>query len=300
MNRLIRCFCLTAGVLVVGLSILVNPWAVSQEALPEVPRPYAGITADQLMKMWFAIKYTTFAEDVQMEGDYYLVAEDGFRRNWKFLRSRILLNRKTEDIDYKDLVVVTNPAQVKGMGVLSWTYLDPKRKQDVWLWIPSLKKVRRCSPSEGEDTFLGSDFTNDEVSTRRYGDETYKLLGEKKFPGYYLDFSKETYYKDLDCYLVEARPKKARWYYSRRIVWLDKETGADIFEEMYDQTDRKFKTILRHYQSYTARKYPTQVLLECKNLRTGSSTVIINSDVTYDQGLSEEIFTQKELMRSRW
>ena len=298
MNRLIRCFYLTVGVLI-GLSLLTSPLAITQEALPEVPRPYAGITADELMKMWFEIKYTTFAEDIQLEGDYHLIAEDGFRRNWKFIRSRIILNRRTKDINYQDLVVVTNPAQVKGMGVLSWTYLDPKRKQDVWLWIPSLKKVRRCSPREGEDSFLGSDFTNDEVSTRRYGDETYELLGEKKFPGYYLDFTGETYYKDLDCYVVEARPKR-KWYYTRRTVWLDKETGADIFEEMYDASDRKFKTILRHYEYYTARKYPTQVLLECKNLRTKSSSVIFSSDVEYDQGLSREIFTVKELQRSRW
>jgi len=72
-----------------------------------------------------------------------------------------------EGISYKDLVVMTYPTQVKGLAVLTWTYQDPEKDQNVWLWIPSLKKVRKISASEDDDAFMGSDFTVEEVSTQR-------------------------------------------------------------------------------------------------------------------------------------
>jgi hypothetical protein len=290
---------LIAGVLF-GVFILAGP-VLAEEALPEVPRPYPGISADDLMKIWFEVKYTTFAEDVQLKGNYRLFSKNGDKiRNWQYIRSRIILNRKSKDINYKDLIAITSPQNVKGMGILTWTYLEPERVQDIWLWIPSLKKVRRVSPGQAEDAFMGSDFTNDEISTRKFGDETYDLTGEEKFEGYYCDFAGKKYYQGLDCYVVEARPKKDRWYYAKRTVWIDKATGANIFEEMFDETGRKFKTIFRSYESYTERDYPTQIILECKNLRTGSTTVIKSDEVKFDTGLSEGLFTEKTLMRSRW
>ena len=48
------------------------------------------------------------------------------------------------------------------------------------------------------------------------------------------------------------------------------------------------------------KEYATQMLLEVKDLRTGHRTVVEMKNIKYDQGLSEELFTEKSLMRSRW
>ncbi|MEA3328769.1 MAG: outer membrane lipoprotein-sorting protein [Candidatus Omnitrophota bacterium] len=299
MQNLKSCLLLIAGALF-SVVILTTP-VPAESSLPEVPRPYPGISADDLMKMWFEVKYTTFTRDIELKGDYRLFSKKGqVIKNWRFIRSRIVLNRKSKDINYKDLIVMTSPPNVKGMGILTWTYLDTERLQDIWLWIPSLKKIRRISPGQAEGAFMGSDLTNAEVSTRKFGDETYKLTGEEKFKGYYCDFAEKNYYQGMDCYVIEAKPKNDRWYYTKRIVWIDKATGANIFEEMFDETGRKFKTIFRSYKSYTNRGYPAQIILECKNLRTGSTTVIKNDEIKFDIGLKEGLFTEKTLMRSRW
>jgi len=264
-----------------------------------IEKPYEGISADELMKIKYYVKYTKFAEDYQSTGDVWLIGEGGFKRHRKFLRSRITLNRKSDGMDYKDMVVFTDPGSVKGLAILTWTYIDPKKEQDAWLWLPSLRKIRRISQSQADDSFLGSDFTTEEITIRRWEDETYEIVGEEKFKGYQCEFDGKTYYEGLDCYIVEAKPKGKDWYYSKRIVWVDKNTGANIFDEIYDPAGRKARTIFREYQEYP-KGYLPQTLLECKNLRTGHRTAVTFDEIKFDSGLQEGFFTEKTLMRTKW
>jgi len=48
------------------------------------------------------------------------------------------------------------------------------------------------------------------------------------------------------------------------------------------------------------RDYAKQNRLEAKDLRTGHKTIVDMQNIKFDQGLSEELFTEKSLMRSRW
>ena len=261
-------------------------------------KPYQGISAEELMKIKYNIKYTKFANDFHCIGDFYLTDKRGFSRHRKFLRDRIILNRPSDNIDYKDMVVITEPANIKGLAVLTWSYLDPEREREQWLWLPSQRKVRRTSPSRPDDAFLGSDFTVEEITSRKWEDETYKILREDKFQGYESKFTGETYYKGLDCYVVEAKPKKRNWYYTKRIVWIDKKIGKSIFEEIYDKLNRKNRIIFRKYQLLP--EGPSDHILECTNLRTGHWTVVKLSEVKFNSGLKEGSFTYKALERTKW
>lgn len=279
--------------LLCGLALVLTQFASA------IDKPYEGISADELMKIKYYIKYTKFAEDYQSVGDVWLITKGGFKRHRKFLRSRITLNRESDGVDYKDMVVFTDPGNVKGLAILSWTYIDPNKEQDAWLWLPSLRKIRRISQSQADDSFLGSDFTTEEITLRRWEDETYEIIGNEKFKGYHSEFTGKTYYEGLDCYLVEAKPKRKDWYYSKRIVWVDKNTAASIYDEIYDTLGRKTRTIFREYQEYE-KGYLPQTLLECKNLRTGHKTVVTFEEIKFDTGLNERLFTEKTLMRSKW
>jgi len=279
--------------LVLGLAIILTQLAFA------IDKPYEGISADELMKIKYYIKYTKFAQDYQSMGDVWLITKGGFKRHRKFLRSRITLNRESDGMDYKDMVVFTEPASAKGLAILTWTYIEPKKEQDAWLWLPSLRKIRRISQSQADDSFMGTDFTTEEITLRRWEDETYEIIGNKKFEGYHCEFTGKTYYEGLDCYLVEAKPKRKDWYYSKRIVWVDKNTGASIFDEIYDPLERKARTIFREYQEYQ-KGYLPQTLLECENLRTGHKTIITFDEIKFDSGLKEGFFTEKTLMRSKW
>ena len=262
----------------------------------------SGMSADEIMRIFYHNKYSLFAQDYQLSVcKIFYVDKSGFTRRKDAIRERIVLAGK-DGMSYKDIVVITYPTQVKGLAILTWTYEDIKRDQDVWLWIPSLKKVRKISASEDDDSFMGSDFTVEEVSTRRFEDERYRLIGEKEFQGYRFEHTGELKFKGKPCFVIEATPKKPHWYYSKRIVWIDKETGGNIFEEYYDKKGKIFKTRFIEWAWYEpeTKRYPQQLALECKDLRTGHRSVILNIEAKYDQGIDERRFTVRMLERSKW
>jgi len=260
------------------------------------------MSADEIMNIEYFVKYTKFARDIELKGKAYFIDKSGATRERETLRQRITLGRKSDGIAYKDLNMFTAPSAVKGLSILTWTYLDPKKQTDQWMWIPSLKKIRKVPQSQGDDSFMGGDFNVEDITTRRFEDETYKLLKEEDFQGYLCEFDKKTYFKGEPCIVIECTPKRSPWYYSKRILWVDKKTGGGIYEEMYDANGKMFRTFFKDYQIYNVnnREYASQVLLECKDLRSGHRTVIVNSDISYDKGLSEDIFTEQTLMQSRW
>ncbi len=267
----------------------------------KVYRPQEGMSADEIMRIAYYNKYSLFARDYMQIGKVLYVDRSGFTRKriWKRMR---MIKGGQEGISYKDIVAFTYPPALKGLAVLTWTYEDAKREQDVWLWLPSLKKVRKISASQNDDAFLGSDMTVEEVSTRRFEDESYKLVGEENFKGYKFEATGETKLAGKPCFIIECYPQRPHWYYAKRKVWIDKDTGGGIFEEYYDKNGKLFKTLFREWVWTKAgdKKYPAQMSLECKDLRTGHRTDILMKDTKYDQGVSEYNFTVKALMRSRW
>lgn len=289
------------ALLILAITLIWGYVQAAQLEYFQVYKPQEGMTADEIMQIEYFVKYTKFAKDVKMSGKAYFIDKSGSVREKETARLRITLGRKSDDLAYKDLVMFTSP-QVKGLATLTWTYMDPERQQDSWLWVPSLKKIRKISSANADDSFMGSDFTVEDILTRRFEDETYTLLKEENFQGYNCEFDKKTYYKDTPCFVIECKPKRSPWYYSKRILWVDKNTGGGIYEEMYDPTGRMYKTLFKDFEIYNVngKEYLTQVLLEGKDLRTGHRTVIINSDIKFDQGLSEDSFTERTLMQSRW
>jgi hypothetical protein len=268
----------------------------------EIYKPKEGMSAEEIMRIKYFVKYTLFAKDYESTGYAYFIDKTGSIRERTFLRRRLILGRASDGISYKDLVLFTSPTVIKGLGILSWMYIDPKKEADQWLWLPSLKRIRKVSQAQADDSFLGSDFTVEEITTRRFEDETYQFLREEKFKGFTSEFNKKTYHKDTDCFVIEARPKKSPWYYSKRIVWIDKNTGGDIFHEIYDPKGRLYKIIFKNYEilNVSGRDYATQTYLEVKDLRTEHKTVIEMRNIKFDQGLSEDLFTTVALMQSRW
>jgi len=267
----------------------------------EVTKPYPGISADDLMRINLYVKFTKFSQDYKGIGFVKLVNKKGFARTRDWGRYRISLNKKSDVFDYKDLVVILGPQNIKGLSVLNWTYLDPKKARETWLWLPSLRKVRRVSDSEADDPFMGSEFTTEEMSTRKWEDETYKMIGEKKFNGYTAEFNGKTYSKDTDCYVLEAQPKRKEWYYSKRVVWLDKRFAGLVFDEVYDPAGRKWKTFVKDYGIWENGCLP-QLFLEGKDQLTDHVTVIgfEEKDITFNSDLKESFFTERTLMRSKW
>ena len=140
-----------------------------------------------------------------------------------------------------------------------------------------------------------------DISTRRWESETYSMVGEKSFNGYTAHSDNTLYQKDASCYVIEAKPRKKKWYYSRRIVWLDKQSAAFLFSEIYDPAGRKWKTFFKNYVVWENGCIP-HILWEGENQFTHHRTIIgfKEAHIQFNTDLHENLFSQKTLMRSKW
>ncbi len=274
-------------------------WAETICHPPKIPEKP---TADELMKACFDIKFTRYADDAYYPHvETVFIDKSGFKRHKKAVRKRIVLHGE-RGLDYKDVIWLTYPEYTKGLAVLTWAYMDVNKENDIWIWLPAWKKIRKVSQTEEDDSFMGSEFTVEEITTRRYGYETYKLIGEDVFSGYKSGLDGKTYCKGVPCYKVECYPKKKRWYYEKRIVWIDKKTGASVYEEYYDKKGRKYKEIFRTYV-YPENGCYYPIFYEVYNFRTGHRDIIViggKAEPTFNMGISERFFTEKTLERQEW
>ena len=147
---------------------------------------------------------------------------------------------------------------------------------------------------------MGTDFTYEEVVYRKWGDETYTLMGEENFPGHQSILDGKTYYKDTPCYVIEAQPKKKTGTTpSGRSTWKKTPLSGST-----TPTSIKWVAVKKHFLS-TGRplrgvNLPWNGYSKLRTSRSNHSTIIDLQKVQFDQGLSEKLFTERALMRTKW
>lgn len=264
----------------------------------EVPRPSDAMSAEGLAAVWYDIEYSRFARDYKNYNTFILIDRDGARRERKALRARIILD--SGEIDYKDYAVFLSPASIRGVAMLTWTYRKPDKEREQWLYLPSMRKARRSSPSEDDENALGTVLTYEEISTWKPQHETYVLTGVRNFAGYTSDFDGKRYYEQEPCFVLEAFPVRKNAVRSKRTFWLGKRDGCCLFQEVFDKNGKMYKSIFRRFEEFGDRKYPATVLVEAKDLRTGDSTIIRCDKIIFDSGMDETEFTIEKLQRTKW
>jgi hypothetical protein len=204
-------------------------------------------------------------------------------------RTRVLtLLRKNEpnSRNQKYFLHFDEPGDIRGMAFLVWKY--PERDDDRWIFIPSVNMVRRVAASDSRSSFVGSDFTYEDISGRDLSADTHTLLGEDK-------------QGDAACWLIESVPGTAQDYVRKR-AWIDRTTYLPIREEYYDAQNglaRLFTadTIaeIAAGEGAAKRTYPTVTRRTMKNVKSGHRTEVVFGGVAYNAGLEDSLFTERSL-----
>ncbi len=201
-------------------------------------------------------------------------------------RSRELtsIEKKFEDgiFKSKSLLRFSQPKEVKGTGFLTWDRAD--EADDQWLYLPALKKVKRIRTKEKGRSFMGTDFSYDDLSGRALDVDEYTLLGEGVVHG-------------SDCYKVKAKPKEKGSQYSSRIVWVEKKNSLMKRVEFFNKKGMPSK-ILDIPEHVKNGDYWTATKMIMKNLKNNHRTELIVLKVDYDQGLKDIVFTESFLKRN--
>jgi len=168
-------------------------------------------------------------------------------------------------------------------------YKYPARNSDRWLYIPALDMIRQIAATDARSSFVGSDFTYEDVSGRNLTADTHRLLREEKLG-------------DRDCYVIESVPNEPIDYI-RRISWIDKNNYLPLKEEYYDVqnevyrlfTADKIEEVLVTGKGQEQIKIPTITRRTMKNLKSGHRTEVAFITVDYNLGLKDDIFTERYL-----
>ncbi len=205
------------------------------------------------------------------------------KRNRQRVRKITNLSKEFGE-DSKSVMMFNHPADVKGTGFLSWEYENQDKEDARWLYMPALKKTRRISGSSDNDYFMGSDFTYDDLGDRSVDEDTHTLIGEKDC-------------KDQSCWVVESIPKGDDEVYTKRICYVSKALKMFLKVEYYNKLGLMktlhFEDIMKIDGIWTAQK------LIMDNISNKHKTIIEFSDIQYNLGIKDDMFTVQTIKRGR-
>lgn len=181
------------------------------------------------------------------------------------------------------VVVFHEPAAVKNTRFL--TIENKNRDDDQWIFLPGLGRVRRIAASEGDSSFMGTDFTYDDMQSREVDEDSHTLLREEKMD-------------DYDCYVLESVPKESSPQYSKRIQWIAKDSWIPVKIELYD-SDGALQKVLTVKRLEKVQGFWTIIDTTMTNVQTGHSTALNIKKLVYNQDVPEGLFTVNFLRTGR-
>jgi Protein of unknown function (DUF1329) len=153
------------------------------------------------------------------------------------------------------LYPILEPFDLKGVGALGNRYVESSKQDDSWLYLPSLRRVRRLSTAQRSDALFGQD--TDVDSYYGYSGHIawmdWKYLGEKEVLGsmhgehYPVNWDKKVdwAFNDLwekrKVYALEGVSKLPQYAYSKRVIFVDKEGWVIPFTDIYDRSGELWK-----------------------------------------------------------
>ena len=184
----------------------------------------------------------------------------------------------------KSLFVFDRPRGVKGTALL--IHAHRKGSDDQWLYLPALKRVKRISSSNRSGSFMGSEFSYEDLGAQEVEKFTYKFLREEACG-------------DRQCTVVEREPAEKGSGYTRQLVWRDKDELRVWKIQYYDRKNAHLKTLtLARYDRYLDR-YWRAAEMSMVNHLTGKSTLLSWKDFKFRTGLNDRDFSQTNLKRAR-
>jgi len=236
--------------------------------------PAHALSGEEVIRNQLASHYQA-GKDFQANVTMRLINARGSRRERTLNLWRV--NTGTAG-DQRYLISFDAPADVRDMGFLVWKYA--RKDDDRWLYFPALKAVRRVAADDKRSSFVGSDFTYEDISGRDLEEEQHELVrGES------LD--------DRPVYVVESKPRSAGTY-ARRLSWIDSERWLPLKEEYYDAEDKLQRTFHADEVLMIGGHW-TVAARTMANAQTGHRTEVVFNSMRYDHGLADEQFTERSL-----
>lgn len=215
-----------------------------------------------------------------------ILNEKGQARERKItMATKLYDGGKTEKRIYRFL----SPADVEGTGVLVFDY--ETKADDVWIYLPALRKTRRIVSSQRAQSFMGSEFTYGDLNIPALDDYNYQVQKEEAVDG-------------EACWMIDALPKSKDVAqgegYSKKTYWVSKKTHA-VRKAVYYAMDGKLLKELRstEVKLLDPKKNRYRAMrMEMINKQNGRRSVFESEKVTLAPDTKDEYFTTRYLERN--
>ncbi len=183
--------------------------------------------------------------------------------------------------DY-ELILVTSPPRDRGTAFL-------KRGNEVWQWVPSINRTIKIPPSMMGQSWMGSDFTNDDLvrDASVVNDYDHKMLSDTTLDG-------------VNVYRIEMIPKPdAPVVWGRVEVWIGKEDFIQHKAFFYDETGLLINIMtLSNIKEMGGRKIPARLEMVPAD-KKGNATILEYQDVEFDVPIENSFFSLQNLKQVR-
>ncbi len=197
---------------------------------------------------------------------------------------------KEKGEDTLKLMFFLTPADVKNTAFLTYDYEDSDRDDDQWLYLPELQKVKRIASSDKSSSFMGSDFTYSDMTSRNVEDYTYKIMKEPTIKGH------KTWQM-----LVTPKSEKtiAETGYTKSIIFVRQDNFVIIQALNYIKAGKKLKYMMVKDLELINGIWTVKEMqmITKKGKKMLHKSVFKFSDIKYNQDLDEALFTTRTLER---
>ena len=188
--------------------------------------------------------------------------------------------------DNRRLVNFSSPSDVRGTKTLLIEH--SAADDDMWIYLPAMKKVRRLVSSNKKDSFVGTDFSYGDVIGHKVEEWSHKVVRQENVAG-------------RVCWVIESTPKRPEVAdntgYSKRIGWIDEESYIALRGEIYDLSGELLKKTsaedIQKVDAQNNRYQPMKLIGE--NVQTGHKTIIEFKNFKANVGVGDEVFTTRSL-----
>jgi outer membrane lipoprotein-sorting protein len=185
----------------------------------------------------------------------------------------------------KSLMIFDEPRDVRGTVLLTFAH-KAAVDDDHWLFLPSIKRVKRIAGNNKSGPFMGSEFAFEDLGIQEIEKFTYKYIRDDTFGGH-------------QAFVIERYPLERNSGYTRQVMWIDKLEYRQLKIEYYDRKNSLLKTLVfSDYRKYLDR-YWRPLKLEMVNHQTGKSTTMVFAQYRFRTGLSDRDFDQASLSAAK-
>lgn len=179
--------------------------------------------------------------------------------------------------DYS-IILIQSPAKEKGIVFL-------KRKKEVWNWLPALERTIKLPPSMMSQSWMGTDFTNDDLvrESSVLNDYQHSIIGD-------------TLISERSCYIIQMIPKpEAALVWGKLLVYIDKKDFLELYTKFYDEEGKLINTMEAYdVKIMDGRLIPTRFVMIPEDKKNHKTEMIYRS-VKYNRPIDDGFFTSGKI-----